>query len=552
MAVASESMLEFFAQQDKERARDRERAANRKAAALKRASAQSAPCGGAADGELPVAGSEESPELIPGTDVEAGPKKMQKAKRRTSVTLEDAMEQQAAWEQHPRPRVGVSWGAELTSAHKSIAITEQGALVTKTTSDGGYRCAVCGGGAAMSSGLHFAEFTLVSGDNITVGVTHAADKDLCGGVATTDTPRGWGYHALSGELRHAGLTSDWTGRQASATGTTIGLLLDCAAGALTVYKNDSRLGVIASGLHGLRLRWMVQLGLESDAVRVPAAPPPHKLGGQPKPQLESDNSLSPVHERVRSRSQWCLEKPAGDLSLLERARAARASPVWVPSREASTRGCMLCSAAFTRISRRPQHCYHCGWLTCSDCSRSTLQLAQWLDDKKPHLMVYATNTPGSADVDSDGGDADGAGRPAIATAAAGGGGGGGGSSRGAAARVANKQEVRVCDSCYARAPAEMRIRVLVQSMVAEMKRQVHRDTTVRACHSNDQISLLSKHNMPYYTGSLESSQGDYSVLMCSPCRRLVLRSKRRGVIRCGTLQLTPTTQRLSQRVSGGM
>ena len=96
-------------------------------------------------------------------------------------------------------------------------------------------------------------------------------------------------------------------------------------------------------------------------------------------------------------------------------------------------------------------------------------------------MVYATNTP-SADVDSDGCDADGAGRPAIATAAAGG--GGSLSSRGAA-RVA-KQEVRVCDSCYARAPAEMRIRVLVQSMAESVKRQ-HRDTTVRACRHSESM-----------------------------------------------------------------
>ena len=58
-------------------------------------------------------------------------------------------------------------------------------------------------------------------------------------------------------------------------GDTIGLLYDCAAGSLTVYKRGRRLGtIVESGLPSAGLCWMVELAEPGDAVQITAADPP--------------------------------------------------------------------------------------------------------------------------------------------------------------------------------------------------------------------------------------------------------------------------------------
>ncbi len=64
------------------------------------------------------------------------------------------------------------------------------------------------------------------------------------------------------------------------------MLLDLNVGALTVYKNRKRLGVmIASGLnhHGV-LEWAVELRFPGDQVHVRRQPPPGDYIPPPKPK----------------------------------------------------------------------------------------------------------------------------------------------------------------------------------------------------------------------------------------------------------------------------
>ena len=53
----------------------------------------------------------------------------------------------------------------------------------------------------------------------------------------------------------------------------IGLLLDLDQGTMTVYKNDERLGVMATGLSG-EYCWAVTLGYPEDSARIDAAATP--------------------------------------------------------------------------------------------------------------------------------------------------------------------------------------------------------------------------------------------------------------------------------------
>jgi hypothetical protein len=70
---------------------------------------------------------------------------------------------------------------------------------------------------------------------------------------------------------------DWEERQgAREEGDRIGMLLDLDQGSMTVYKNDERLGVMATGLSG-EYSWAVSLYYGRDtgySARIGAAPPP--------------------------------------------------------------------------------------------------------------------------------------------------------------------------------------------------------------------------------------------------------------------------------------
>ena len=84
----------------------------------------------------------------------------------------------------------------------------------------------------------------------------------------------WGlYYQHYGTLWHADQPTGWGGQQSFEQGDTMGLLLDCGAGHLVVYKNGARLGVAATGLTGKRC-WAVAIDGRGDSVRITGKPPP--------------------------------------------------------------------------------------------------------------------------------------------------------------------------------------------------------------------------------------------------------------------------------------
>jgi hypothetical protein len=62
-------------------------------------------------------------------------------------------------------------------------------------------------------------------------------------------------------------------------GDRIGLLLDLDQGTMTVYKNDERLGVMATGLSG-EYSWAVTQYEQGDSVRIETAPAPASPTGE--------------------------------------------------------------------------------------------------------------------------------------------------------------------------------------------------------------------------------------------------------------------------------
>jgi hypothetical protein len=59
----------------------------------------------------------------------------------------------------------------------------------------------------------------------------------------------------------------------TAEGDRVGLLLDLDQGSMTVYKNDERLGVMATSLSG-EYSWAVTLCYQGTSACIEAAPPP--------------------------------------------------------------------------------------------------------------------------------------------------------------------------------------------------------------------------------------------------------------------------------------
>jgi hypothetical protein len=62
-------------------------------------------------------------------------------------------------------------------------------------------------------------------------------------------------------------------RPAHEEGDRIGMLLDLDQGTMTVYKNDERLGVMATGLSG-EYCWAVDLCQQDDSARIEGAATP--------------------------------------------------------------------------------------------------------------------------------------------------------------------------------------------------------------------------------------------------------------------------------------
>jgi hypothetical protein len=131
----------------------------------------------------------------------------------------------------------------------------------------------------MRAGRHYAQFTVaglvVRGSMVYFGVIRSGWAGEGGEEA--DAVDGHCFYNTYNGSRSPG-RRDWVGMQdAYEEGGRIGMLLDLDQGTMTVYKNDERLGVMATGLSG-EYSWAVALygqgaGARIDATELPAAHP---------------------------------------------------------------------------------------------------------------------------------------------------------------------------------------------------------------------------------------------------------------------------------------
>jgi hypothetical protein len=144
-------------------------------------------------------------------------------------------------------------GAVFGRSHESIALSEGGVLATTGVDDDWPAAA---SKAVMRAGRHYAQFTVVSGIYMFFGVIRPG-WDVEGGQDAHHVDCHCFYYMYSGHRfpgRH-----DWEGMQRAVDeDDRIGLLLDLDQGTMTVYKNDERLGVMATGLSG-EYSWAVSL-----------------------------------------------------------------------------------------------------------------------------------------------------------------------------------------------------------------------------------------------------------------------------------------------------
>jgi len=152
-------------------------------------------------------------------------------------------------------------------SHGNITLSENGAVATMSVDDWMTRAAAST--AVMRSGRHFAQFTVVSGDDMMFGVVRPG-WDVEGGVNALDVD-GHCFYGTHNGRRDPGYT-DWEGMQGAEQGDRIGMLLDLDQGSMSICKNGERLGVMqAEGLTG-PLCWAVSI-IQVDKQR------PRRVGG---------------------------------------------------------------------------------------------------------------------------------------------------------------------------------------------------------------------------------------------------------------------------------
>jgi hypothetical protein len=123
----------------------------------------------------------------------------------------------------------------------------------------------------MRAGRHYAQFTMMGGNDTLCGVIQPGG-DVEGGLNAHNVD-GHCFYCTGNGYRFPGCHA-WEGRQdAREDGDRIGMLVDLDQGSMTVYKNDKRLGVMATGLSG-EYCWAVDLYEQGESARIEAAATP--------------------------------------------------------------------------------------------------------------------------------------------------------------------------------------------------------------------------------------------------------------------------------------
>jgi hypothetical protein len=168
------------------------------------------------------------------------------------------------WEVQSLRRAAAVFGR----SHASITVSEGGSRATKD----GNRSRTAASKAVMRAGCHYAQFIMVSGYGMFFGGVIRPGWDVEGGENAAGVDGHCFYFTGSG-LRYPG-GHGWEGMQpADEEGDRIGMLLDLDQGSMTVYKNDERLGVMATGLSG-EYCWAIGLFLYGQSARIDAAEAP--------------------------------------------------------------------------------------------------------------------------------------------------------------------------------------------------------------------------------------------------------------------------------------
>jgi hypothetical protein len=156
-------------------------------------------------------------------------------------------------------------------SHGSMTVSEGGALATRNATADSDNSHAAASKAVMRAGRHYAEITVVSGSDMMFAVIRPG----WGVEGGTNAPWKDGhcfYYTYFGHCYPR--AQNWEGVQvAREEGDRIGMLLDLDQGSMTVYKNDERLGVMATGLSG-EYSWAVSLRLHGSSVRIESAPAP--------------------------------------------------------------------------------------------------------------------------------------------------------------------------------------------------------------------------------------------------------------------------------------
>ena len=188
--------------------------------------------------------------------------------------IADCNEQERSWvpRRGRESWLGLMWEVEVLRkdlvfgrSHERITLSEDGALATVDVS-GSWPGAASK--AVMRAGRHYAQFTVVSGIYKFFGVIRPGWDVEAGQHA--QFVNGHCFYATANGTRWPGYDS-WEGMQGvMKRGDRIGMLLDLDQGSMTVYKNDERLGVMATGLSG-EYCWAVTLAYGDDSARIEAA-----------------------------------------------------------------------------------------------------------------------------------------------------------------------------------------------------------------------------------------------------------------------------------------
>jgi hypothetical protein len=163
-------------------------------------------------------------------------------------------------------------GAVLGRSHEHITLSDGGSRATMGVNSAFDSAA---SKAVMRAGRHYLQFTVASGLDMFFGVIRPGWDVGQGGAMTANAHHVDGhcfystyFGARFPEMRN------WEGRQSTQKeGDRIGMLLDLDQGSMTVYKNDERLGVMATGLSG-EYCWAVLLGEDGDSARIEPAVAP--------------------------------------------------------------------------------------------------------------------------------------------------------------------------------------------------------------------------------------------------------------------------------------